>query len=100
GSGGHFDRAVRTGQREPGAACGDDPQIPAHRYREISDDINPDRDYHVTAREHYSIAADVFWVDSDGPHHQSVDPGVPEPVIAPPGYPQYVGQVEGVPVGR
>jgi hypothetical protein len=84
---------------QPAPACGDHPQITAHRYRQISDDVNPDRDYHVTAQERYSITADVFWVDSNGAEHQTVDTGGLAPVIAPPAYPQYVGQVEGVPVG-
>src|SRR2546430_5725055 len=90
-----FDNA----QTQPAAACGDHPQMTAHRYRQISDDLNADHRYHVTAHERYNLAADVFWVDSDGPHHQSVDPGVPDPVATPPDYAQYVGQVEGIPVG-
>ncbi len=80
-------------------ACGSPPQLVAHSYRQISDDRHGDRTYHVTARENYTISVEVFWADSDGLHHEPVDPGVDAPVISPAVYPQYVGQVEGVPIG-
>jgi len=94
-----FDDPFSNAETQPAPECGQHAQITAHRYQQISDDANADHRYHVSALEHYSITADVYWVDSDGSHHLSVDPGVQAPVISPPDLPQYVGQVEGVPVG-
>lgn len=97
----NFDDPFSNVQVQPAAEC----ELPhhdvltAHSYRQISDDMHPDHRYHVTAVEHYSITADVYWVDSDGSHHDTVDPGVPAPAVSPTGLAQYVGQVEGVPVG-
>jgi hypothetical protein len=89
-----------NGQSQPNPACGQHPQLTAHKYTEISDDIKPDGRYHVTAYEQYAITADLSWQDSDGNHGPfPVDPGVTAPVIRPPDYAQYVGQVEGIPVG-
>ena len=87
--------------------CQGQPQLAMHRYQQISDgqntgNPNPNT-YHVTANERYSITMDAFWVDSLGPHGPiPVDPHVTLPTISPgPGtfYPQYVGQVEGIPIG-
>lgn len=80
-------------------ACGQHPQLTTHSYSQISDDRHPDSNYHVTAIEQYDISAHVWWVGSDGPHDEDVDPGVTLPPIMPPTYGQHVGQLEGVPVG-
>jgi hypothetical protein len=53
----------------------------------------------VTAVEQYSITVDVFWFTSDGHHQFAVDPGIPAPTLNPTMDPQYVGQVEGIPIG-
>jgi hypothetical protein len=96
----HFDDPFSNVEVQPPPDCSGRAVMTAHYYRQISDDVNPDHRYHVTAIEHYSITAQVSWVDSDGPHPlQTVDPGVTAPAISPTGLAQYVGQVEGVPVG-
>ena len=68
----------------------------------ISEKRSPDGLYHITASEKYQVTVDLYWVDSYGPHHIPVDPGVPLPItVSPPGpYNQYVGQVEAIPIGR
>jgi len=74
--------------------------VTAHQYAQISDERNADGKYHVTATERYSISVVVYWYDSDGPHGPvTVDPGVSAPTLTTNAYPQYVGQVEGVPIG-
>jgi hypothetical protein len=76
------------------------PLIVAHQYSRISDERHPDLRYHVTATENYSISVVVYWYDSNGAHGpQPVDPGVTAPTLTTDPYPQYVGQVEGVPIG-
>jgi hypothetical protein len=80
--------------------CQGRPLVVAHQYSRISDERHPDLSYHVTATENYSISVVVYWFDSDGPHGpMAVDPGVSAPTLTPGVYPQYVGQVEGVPIG-
>lgn len=79
--------------------CDGHPQVVAHTYRQISDERNADGKYHVTATENYSIQVRVFWWDSDGFHNEDVDPGVATPTLLPGTLPQYVGQVEGIPIG-
>jgi len=82
------------------STCAGHPQVVAHRYTRISDERHPDLKYHVTAAEDYSISVVVYWIDSDGQHGPvAIDPGVSAPVLTPDVYPQYVGQVEGVPIG-
>lgn len=84
----------------PPAYCPSAPLVVAHRYTRISDERHPDLTYHVTATEDYSISVVVYWYDSDGAHGPvAVDPGVSAPTLSPDVYPQYVGQVEGVPIG-
>src|SRR5215831_4888026 len=74
--------------------------VVAHQYTRISDERNPDRTYHVTATESYAISVIVYWYDSDGKRGPfPVDPGVSAPTLNPNVHPQYVGQVEGVPIG-
>ena len=83
----------------PGACQGHNLAV-AHQYTRISDERNPDLRYHVTATENYAITVVVYWVDSDrhyGP--LPVDPGVSAPTLSPDLHAQYVGQVEGVPLG-
>ena len=89
------------------APCANQPQLVMHRYPQISDGRHPDSQYpdqyHVSAVEKYSITVEAFWVGSDGAHGPvPVDPGVADPTLRPgPAnfYPQYVGQVEGIPIG-
>jgi hypothetical protein len=81
-------------------ACGSHPLLAAHQYRQISDGRHPDNRYHVSAVEQYSITVVVYWVEFDGLHGPvQVDPGVGGAAISPNAYAQYVGQVEGVPIG-
>jgi hypothetical protein len=80
--------------------CQGRPNLAMHKYPQISDGRNPDNTYHVSAVERYSITVDAFWVDSAGAHGPiPVDPGVAAPAISPVTYPQFVGQVEGIPIG-
>jgi len=80
--------------------CRNEPLMVAHQYSRISDERHPDLRFHVTATENYSITVVVYWYDSDGAHGPvAVDPGVSAPTLTPDVYPQYVGQVEGVPLG-
>jgi hypothetical protein len=76
-------------------------QLVAHQYSQISDlRGNADNTYHVVATEHYSISVTVYWYDSSGPEPpRRVDPGVADPTLTAGPYQQYVGQVEGVPIG-
>src|SRR5205807_204390 len=74
-------------------ACQGQNLVVAHQYAQISDDRNPDRTYHVSAIEDYSITVVVYWYDSDGPHGPvPVDPGVSAPTLPTDAHPQYVGQ--------
>jgi len=97
-----FDDPFGNDEVQPHPACGQHPQLTAHSYPMISEKRNADGRYHVTASERYQVTVDRYWVDSYGPHHQPVDPGVPLPItISPPGpYDQYVGQVEAIPMSR
>jgi hypothetical protein len=80
--------------------CPSGPLVVAHQYSRISDERHPDQRYHVTATETYSISVVVFWYDFGGKHGPfPVDPGVSAPTLSPDMYLQYVGQVEGVPIG-
>jgi hypothetical protein len=80
--------------------CPSGPLVVAHQYTRISDERHPDLRYHVTATESYSISVLVYWFDSNGSHGPiAVDPGVSAPTLSPNVYAQYVGQVEGVPLG-
>jgi hypothetical protein len=95
-----FDDPFGNDQVLPHPACGQHPQLTAHRYRMISESHGPDGLYHVVPTERYQVTVDLYWADTYGPHHQPVDPGVPLPIaISPPrSYDQYVGQVEAVPM--
>lgn len=89
----------------PGVCPGLDPNMnpltmTAHQYAQISDGDNPDNTYHVTATENYSITVVVYWWNSNGPKGPiPVQPGMAAPTLTPAMYQQYVGQVEGVPIG-
>jgi hypothetical protein len=83
----------------PPLACGQHSELVAHSYSQISDDRNLDHMYHVSVQEFYTISVQVFWIDSTGFQHHPVDPGVTIPPISPITYSQYVGQVEGIPLG-
>ena len=98
----NFDDPFGNDQVQPHPACGQHPQLTAHSYQMISEKRSPDGLYHITASEKYQVTVDLYWVDSYGPHHIPVDPGVPLPItVSPPGpYNQYVGQVEAIPIGR
>jgi hypothetical protein len=96
----NFDDPFGNDQVQPNPACGQHPQLTAHSYQMISDKRHSDRMYHVTAQEQYYILVNVYWADSYGTHEVSVNPGIPMPItVSPPQYEQYVGQVEGIPVG-
>jgi hypothetical protein len=79
-------------------ACRNHPFGTAHRYRKLTEGL-PQNQAHVTARETYYISADVYWIDSFGPNHETVSPAVPPQVITPDAHPVLVGQIEGVPTG-
>jgi hypothetical protein len=84
----------------PADCRGVSPLVAGHQYTRISDERNADHTYHVTATEDYLLTVVVYWIDSDGAHGpQPVDPGVTAPSLTTAPYPQYVGQVEGVPIG-
>jgi hypothetical protein len=95
----NFDDPFGNGQVRPHPACGQHTQLTAHSYQMISEKRSPDGMYHVGATEKYQVTVDLYWDDTYGPHHRTVDPGVPLPVtISPPQpYDQYVGQVEAIP---
>jgi hypothetical protein len=96
----NFDDPFGNDQVQPSPACGQHPQLTAHSYQMISDKRHSDRMYHVTAQEQYYIFVNVYWADSYGTHEVSVNPGIPMPItVSPPQYEQYVGQIEGIPVG-
>lgn len=96
----NFDDPNGNAQVQPNPACGQHEQLTAHSYQMISERRNSDGFYHVSAAEKYDVTVDMYWIDSYGTHHQSIDPGFGLPItISPPGpYNQYVGQVEGIPV--
>jgi len=74
--------------------------VVAHLRARISGEPHPDLRSPVTATETYSISVAVYWYDSNGAHGPiAVDPGVSAPTLSPNVYAQYVGQVEGVPLG-
>jgi hypothetical protein len=83
------------------AECEGKNQVVAHQYAQISAPRgNPDNSYDVTATENYSISIVVFWYDSDGAHGPvPVDTGLKPPTLTAGPYAQFVGQVEGVPIG-
>ncbi|HKF79072.1 MAG TPA: hypothetical protein VKF59_23215 [Candidatus Dormibacteraeota bacterium] len=93
------DYSGSTATVQPPSACGAHPELVAHSYSEISDDRHPDHRFHVVATEIYTIDVQVFWIDSDGSHRETVDPGLTIPPVELDPHPQYVGQVEGVPLG-
>jgi hypothetical protein len=71
----------------------------AHRYEQISDGL-PGGVYQVSATENFTITVQMFWVDFSGPKGPvTVPSGVNDPTLPTPVYSQYVGQVEGVPIG-
>jgi hypothetical protein len=71
----------------------------AHSYQQISDGL-PGGVYQVSATEQLNITVQMFWVDSNGSWGPvTVPSGVTDPSLDTPTYPQYVGQVEGVPIG-
>jgi hypothetical protein len=99
----HFDdpKDANDTQVAPATQCGSHPELTAHQYQQISEGHSPDNRYHVTADEQYSVTVDMFWFDSggkQGPVPVS-DPTVTGPVIHPTAAAQYVGQVEGIPIG-
>jgi hypothetical protein len=96
-----FDDPFGNEQVRPHPACGQHPQMTAHSYQMISEKHSADGYYHVSATEKYQVTVDLYWDDSYGAHHQAVDPGVALPItVSPQGpYRQYVGQVEGIPIG-
>lgn len=87
-----------TANATPPTQCGQHNQLTAHQYVEISEARHPDQKYHVVAAEHYAITGEVYWTDSYGSHHQNVDSGLGDVVISTPDYPQYVGQIEAIPI--
>lgn len=95
-----FDDPYGNGQVLPHPACGQHAQLTAHSYQMISEKRGGDGLYHVTASERYQVTVDLYWDDTYGPHHRTVDPGVPMPItVSPPQpYTQYVGQVEAIPM--
>jgi hypothetical protein len=95
-----FDDPFGNGEVLPNPACGQQPHLTAHTYQMISEKRSADGFYHVSATERYQVTVDLYWADTYGPHHASVDPGVPLPItVSPPQpYDQYVGQVEAVPM--
>lgn len=96
----NFDDPFGNDQVQPNVACGQHPQLTAHSYQMISDKRHPDHMYEVTAAEQYYIFVTVYWDDSYGTHELNVNPGIQMPItVTPPPYGQYVGQVEGIPVG-
>ena len=98
----NFDDPFGNDQVQAHPACGQHPQLTAHSYQMISEKHSADGLYHITATEKYQVTVDLYWDDSYGPHHQPIDPGIPLPItVSPPGpYTQFVGQVEGIPIGR
>jgi hypothetical protein len=100
-----FDDGSDTSPVPPADACKGlappDSQLTAHQYRQISDGHNPDNTYHVTATEQYSISVVQFWSENDGPHGPIpvFDPTVQAPTLNPTMDTQFVGQVEGIPIG-
>jgi len=98
----NFDDPMGNVETAPHPACGQHPQLTAHNYQTISEKRgNADGTYHVVAREKYQITGDMYWADSYRTHHEPVDPGVQLPIVisTDPAYHQFVGQVEGIPVG-
>jgi hypothetical protein len=83
------------------AECEGQNQVVAHQYAQISEPRgNPDSSYDVTATEDYSISIVVYWYDSEGAHGPvPVDTGLKPPTLTAGPYAQFVGQVEGVPIG-
>jgi hypothetical protein len=96
----NFDDPFGNDQVQPNPACGQHPQLTAHSYQMISEKHSADGFYHITATEKYQVTVDLYWDDTYGAHHATVDPGVPLPItISPPqAYEQYVGQVEAIPM--
>jgi hypothetical protein len=97
----NFDDPLGNAEVQPHPACGQHPQLTAHNYQLISEKRgNDDGKYHITARENYQLTVDMYWSDSYTTHHEPVDPGIPLPITVSPlgAYPQFVGQVEGIPV--
>jgi len=96
----NFDDPYGNDQVQPHPACGQHPQLTAHSYQMISEKRSPDGFYHIAATEKYQVTVDLYWDDTYGPHHRSVDPGIPLPIAVQPPQPysQYVGQVEAIPM--
>jgi hypothetical protein len=97
-----FDDPLGNSETAPHPACGQHPQLTAHTYQLISEKRgNADSFYHVTAHEKYQLTVDMYWADSYRTYHDSIDPGVQLPIVisTAPVYNQFVGQVEGIPVG-
>jgi hypothetical protein len=98
----NFDDPLGNAETAPHPACGQHPQLTAHTYQTISEKRgNADGTYHVTAKEMYQLTIDMYWADSYTRHHEPVDPGVQLPITisTDPAYHQFIGQVEGIPVG-
>jgi hypothetical protein len=98
----NFDDPLGNAETAPHPACGQHPQLTAHNYQTISEKRgNDDGTYHVTAMEKYQLTVDMYWADSYTTNHESIDPGVQLPIIisTDPAYHQFIGQVEGIPVG-
>jgi len=98
----NFDDPLGNTETAPHPACGQHPQLTAHSYQLISEKRgNDDGKYQVTAREKYQLTVDMYWADSYKTHHESIDPGVQLPIVisTDPAYHQFIGQVEGIPVG-
>jgi hypothetical protein len=102
----HFDDGTDNTSEPPPPACPVPAGLPAgasaaHRYQQISDG-RPGGVYQVWATENFTISVQMFWVDSNGAQGPvTVPSGVDNdnPTLPTPVYPQYVGQVEGVPIG-
>jgi hypothetical protein len=95
----NFDDPYGNGQVAPPSRCGDQvahPLLTAHKYAADSQNAHPDGLYHVTAFESYTVAVDLYWFDSAGPHHVAL-PFAPQtiPLAA---FPEFVIQEMGVPV--
>jgi hypothetical protein len=98
----NFDDPLGNAEVKPHQACGQHPQQTAHTYQLISEKRgNDDGKYHVTAKENYQLTVDMYWSDSYRTQHAPIDPGIALPIAITPAsdYHQFVGQVEGIPIG-
>lgn len=75
-------------------------QQTAHTYRRISEGSAPGDRYQVTATLHYLLDnVTAFWIDSRGSQAQALGGTTSFEITSPP-HPQYIGQIEGIPVNQ